>query len=241
MAKLVPCLVTLRDEFNKIAPNRSKESDGWIGDAAHQNRTSDHNPDKNGNVHAIDVDKDLNAEFTMEDCVQYLLKECRKSGETGLDRGRFTYIIYNRRIWEADNNWRERPYTGSNLHKEHAHFSSEYNDSYTNDTRSYGMIERFGEMTKTEFFAWMDEYYSKVNQQIDPRFETTKVGSAVIDHQDIPWPLNPSQVKGSLWQVLESLQNKALSQDIRLDDLQEVVSEILEILKTPSENPVKNV
>ena len=42
---LVPCLVSLRSEFNKLAPGRDKASDGSIGDTAHQQESSDHNPD----------------------------------------------------------------------------------------------------------------------------------------------------------------------------------------------------
>jgi hypothetical protein len=58
MAKLVAGGVTLRDQLNERFPGRDKSSDGWIGDAAHAARgnASQHNPDKNGWVKALDVD-----------------------------------------------------------------------------------------------------------------------------------------------------------------------------------------
>jgi len=59
MARLVAAGVKLRKQVDKAFPGRDKRSDGWIGDRAHQARKSDHNPDKNGWVHAIDIDADL--------------------------------------------------------------------------------------------------------------------------------------------------------------------------------------
>jgi hypothetical protein len=130
---LIACLKRLRTEFNLIAPSRDKKSDGWIGDTAHQHEVSDHNPDETGSVpihdadhinevHAIDVDNNLNeSDLTMEKVVQFLLGRCRSGAEK-----RLRYIIYNRRIWEASNGWRERAYTGASPHTEHAHFSASY-------------------------------------------------------------------------------------------------------------------
>lgn len=133
MAELVLCLVMLRTEFNEIAPDRDKESDGWIGDAAHQQELSDHNPDNRGFVHAIDVDKDLKSPiYSMENRVQYLVERHR----TGKDN-RLNYIIYNRRIWGVFNNWEEREYTGSNPHDKHAHCSAVYNRIKENDTSTW--------------------------------------------------------------------------------------------------------
>ena len=131
---LVPCLVQLRAELNEIAPTRDRTSDGTIGDRAHQASVSDHNDDEVGRVpirdadsrhevHAYDADDDLRTPgLTMERVVQHLLRRCRSGAEK-----RLRYIIYNRRIWEASNGWRQRSYTGPSPHTEHAHFSASYN------------------------------------------------------------------------------------------------------------------
>ncbi len=86
---LVPCLAELRSEFDEIAPGRDRSSDGSIGDPAHADRSSDHNPDETGNVpirdadkvnevHALDVDADLRTPgLSMETVVQLLLFRCR--------------------------------------------------------------------------------------------------------------------------------------------------------------------
>lgn len=151
---LVPCLVKLKSEFNAIAPDRDKSSDGSVGDAAHQDSQSDHNPDETGNVpirdadrvnevHAIDVDVDLrvpglrwqkgNFAWTgMEAVVQFLLDRCRSGAET-----RLRYIIFNRRIWSASNSWRQQSYTGRNPHDHHAHFSASYTTIHEASTASW--------------------------------------------------------------------------------------------------------
>lgn len=130
---VVPCLLRLRNDFNAVAPDRDRASDGTIGDANHSS-SSDHTPDEisdalrgrdpdNVNeVHALDVDADLRVPgLSMENVVQFLLARCRSGAET-----RLHYIIYNRRIWSASNGWRQEAYTGANAHDRHAHFSSTY-------------------------------------------------------------------------------------------------------------------
>ena len=141
---LVPCLVQLRAELNEIAPERDKGSDGTIGDRAHQQSISDHNDDEVGRVpirdadskhevHAYDADDDLRTpNLTMEMVVQHILGRCRSGAEK-----RLRYIIYNRRIWEASNSWRQRTYTGASPHTEHAHFSSSYETKHEASTASW--------------------------------------------------------------------------------------------------------
>lgn len=152
MAVLIPSLAALREEFDRLAPDRDKSSDGWIGDASHSSGSSDHNPDESGNVpihdadttdevHAIDVDEDLrlDGEVTMEDCVQHLLAECRAGRED-----RLRYMIYERRIWSASDGWREEYYSGSNPHDKHAHFSGSYDSDDEADTSSWGIEDLMG-------------------------------------------------------------------------------------------------
>jgi len=152
---LIPCLKALFAEFDRIAPSRDHASDGSVGDAAHQNEVSDHNPDESGNVpihdadhvnevHAIDVDNNLNSpdlgSDPMEKVVQFLLGRCRSGAEK-----RLRYMIYNRRIWSASSGWVQKTYTGASPHTEHAHFSASYETNLEASTVSWGLVEEFGD------------------------------------------------------------------------------------------------
>ena len=161
---LVPCLVTLRNEFNKLSPGRDKASDGSIGDAAHQQESSDHNPDETGRtpysdadhvneVHAIDVDDDLRRSgWTMDRCLEIIITRHREGRDDRLQN-----IIYNRRIWSRSWGWTARAYTGASAHTEHAHFSARYTTAQESDTKPWGLLEA-DDVTKSEFTAWMTEW-----------------------------------------------------------------------------------
>jgi len=89
--QLVPAGVTLRDQINKRWPNRDKASDGAVGDTAHAARPSDHNPDANGWVHAIDVDKDgIDAEQFANELVAL--------ARAGKDGGRIKNVVWRDRV-----------------------------------------------------------------------------------------------------------------------------------------------
>lgn len=133
--RLTPALTALRTDFNLAFPRRQKASDGWIGDAAHAGRDSDHNPDSRGLVHAIDVDRDL-VDGTMSRVVEQLVDDHR----AGRDR-RLTYVIWQRRIASATHGWRWRAYYGSNPHTEHAHFSGSADPALERDTRAWRLKE----------------------------------------------------------------------------------------------------
>lgn len=103
-------LVILRDRINKLYPNRSKKSDGMIGDAAHASRQSDHNPDAKGIVKAWDVTHDPKDGPDLNWLASCLIKDPRTN-----------YVIYNRRIWQ---NGAWKAYTGSSdPHTNHLHLS----------------------------------------------------------------------------------------------------------------------
>lgn len=106
---LAPALVSLRAQINKRWPDRDKGSDGWIGDASHQARKSDHNPDyaSGGIVRALDVDKDgINVDTLVS---------------AAINDSRTAYVIWNHRIWIRGYGWQR--YTGSNPHTAHVHIS----------------------------------------------------------------------------------------------------------------------
>jgi hypothetical protein len=121
--RMSKALEILRSQINVLAPNRSKISDGGIGDAAHQSRTSDHNPwvrDKGiGVVTARDFTHD-----PAHGCDAGLLAESLRKGRDP----RVKYVIWNRRIFTAAPKggipgWTWRSYSGSNPHSKHVHVS----------------------------------------------------------------------------------------------------------------------
>jgi hypothetical protein len=106
-------LETLRFQLNAMAPQRSKVSDGGIGDAAHSSRTSDHNPiDGTGQVCARDYTHDPAGGL---DC-HWLARQLTTNGDN-----RTKYVIWDRRIWTPGIGWKS--YTGVNPHTKHLHLS----------------------------------------------------------------------------------------------------------------------
>lgn len=128
MAKLVAGGVTLRNQTNARFPKRDKRSDGWIGDPRHAARgsASDHNADRNGWVHALDIDENMgkgrwrNGRAARKLANQ--LKLYAKSGLPGSDR--IKYIVYENRIASGTYKnkwWSWRP--GNWGHEYHIHVS----------------------------------------------------------------------------------------------------------------------
>lgn len=152
-AYLVPSLESLFTEFDRLAPKRSKASDGGVGDQAHRERVSDHNIDDGPNqgatpsedadstpeVHAADVTADLNhPTATMGLCCNIIVDRHRR----GVDN-RLQNVIYNGLIASDSWGWTWRDYTGTDRHIGHAHFSCKYTNAAERDTSAWGLLERF--------------------------------------------------------------------------------------------------
>jgi hypothetical protein len=159
---LVPCLVSLRGEFNAVSPGRDKSSDGSIGDAAHRASSSDHNPDETGvtpyedgddrdEVHAIDIDD--TGPWPSGTWFDRKVAEIVSNHRYGRDN-RLQNVIRNGRIASRSWGWTWREYTGKNPHREHAHFSARYDTAAENDTSSWGVAPPKEEnVTPDQFLA----------------------------------------------------------------------------------------
>lgn len=90
---------------------------GCCGDLAHQQRTSDHNPDGSGYAHAQDIHE--LADHDMQPFVNFIMKNPAKFAPV-------KYCIYEGRIYYPHDGARRAgsyPYTGPNAHAAHLHVS----------------------------------------------------------------------------------------------------------------------
>lgn len=228
---LVPCLVTLRSEFNALSPGRDKASDGSIGDAAHSQSPSDHNPDETGNtpyedadsineVHAVDVDRDLRKSgWTMEKAVEIIVIRHRQGRDDRLQN-----VIYNRRIWSRSWGWTARRYTGANAHTQHAHFSARYTTAQERDTRPWGLLEAedddMATITQSDFNARMDAWW---NARMSPTARDNPQRTAL---RAAPWQQTVGRTGNTTHNVLfGDMQN--LLRQIAAEDQEQVAQLVL--------------
>jgi len=142
-----PSLIALLAEADRRAPRRRKASDGWLGDAAHRKRKSDHNPLPDGAVLARDLTHDPDAGLDAHGWA----RDVAARGDE-----RVSYLISDGQIWNPTSQawatyqrlraegatrrsaakaalpgWRR--YTGANLHRTHAHLSIKPTKAARND------------------------------------------------------------------------------------------------------------
>jgi hypothetical protein len=122
-----PCAaaLTLRKQVDKRWPKRDRGADGIIGNSEHAARPSDHNPDRNGWVHALDIDADLLGAGRGRGVAQILANQIVAYAASGLPGSqRVKYVVFNDQIasgtyastaWQ----WRGKGYQ----HYDHIHVS----------------------------------------------------------------------------------------------------------------------
>lgn len=132
-ARLAPSLHLARTTIDRRWPQRDRASDGWIGDEAHAMRNSDHNPNSRDLVDALDID--------MFGGVTPVHRPSIVAGlmcHVGVN-----YVIFNRRIYDADDGYRPRVYNGINPHDKHTHVSIRQNTTAEQSTQPWAVLGAF--------------------------------------------------------------------------------------------------
>lgn len=109
--------IELRNAITTWYPDRRTTSDGWLGDARHSATKSDHNPDADGCVRAIDIDSRLDSSAQLSVYLADQIRVCAKTDK------RISYVIHNGFIASKIMGFKWRRYRGINPHKKHIHIS----------------------------------------------------------------------------------------------------------------------
>ena len=110
----------LLTQLSAIAPNRSRASDGSIGDQSHSARISDHNPQWIAGADLVTA-----RDFTHDPAGGLDCNRLRDALIRARD-SRIKYMIFNKEIISGAGGpqpWVRRPYRGPSPHTEHLHLS----------------------------------------------------------------------------------------------------------------------
>jgi len=128
----------LLGEVNRSAPQRSKASDGGIGDPRHRQRSSDHNPCGCCDVVcARDFTHDPKHGFDSYAFAEWLRQRVQDQQEP-----RVKYVISSGKIFSGMAEgypaglWRK--YSGANKHAKHVHVSVRHGPTRYDDDRPWG-------------------------------------------------------------------------------------------------------
>lgn len=226
--RVARALDVLLEEIDHAAPNRSRISDGSIGDAAHASRDSDHNPwviDANGVgvVRARDFTHDPTRGCDAG-AIAEAVRQLGLRGHPALGAG--AYVIWNSRIASATQDgepWDWEPYGGSNPHDKHCHVSVAIAAAGYDSTARWGVTEEDDIMaTLAELRTVVREELKPIKKRLDASRERER------------------QLRGKLNQALRSL-DKVLeegSDDARAEQVKRVRQDLAEIAaQLPAEEP----
>lgn len=127
--RIAKSLDTLRSQVQEEFPSvpRSPVYFGWLGDAAHRKRKSDHNPDRpSGVVRALDIPhfpgKGLNTYVLADYMIAHPDKRLRYIISNGRITGNAAFVAQNPQ-YGCRRAWRWGRYRGKNKHDRHMHIS----------------------------------------------------------------------------------------------------------------------
>lgn len=173
-------LLKLRDQLDAAYPHRSKASDGFIGDAAHATRDSDHNPwivvNNVGIVTAFDITNDPTHGLVVAKLFEGIVQS---------HDSRVKYMIHERRIVRSydkeldDGNvipaWQWAPYAGPNPHTKHGHLS------VNSDAEDYDGLGNWRLLPRSPKPTPHGIDWEKYVENIRPGRRTLKIGNAGDD------------------------------------------------------------
>lgn len=136
--QLAAALITLEQQANTLAPNRSKASDGSIGDPAHANRNSAHN--SKPFVHALDLTHDPAGGFDARAFEEAIARACiagerriKGIGGYNVRTNSERWFAFRDGVWS----WIDQKNLHGASHKSHTHV--EVNELADHDARPFAI------------------------------------------------------------------------------------------------------
>lgn len=176
-------LQNLRGQLDRAFPDRGGP-DGTIGDRAHQERESGHNPDDTpGSKPTWDGDADKLPEIRgLDVSVDGIPAAALVRHITTLPglSAVLRFIIFDHEIYHVRNAFIGVPYSGANPHTEHIHFEGAYTQAADNNTNFNYLLEKIPVALTAEDKKWLSAEIRKiVTGDADPTEREYSLGGMV--------------------------------------------------------------